>query len=116
MKTPWKEVCVALLMGAVLPGLILNFSVLLLEGNARELPIVESIPETYAAEKVNQTVAVLFSDGSIEQMDIDAYLPHPASTAADKTPAAINILILFRLIFLSSSNLVSDVFKFFISK
>lgn len=74
MKTPWKEVCVALLMGAVLPGLILNFSVLLLEGNARELPIVESIPETYAAEKVNQTVAVLFSDGSIEQMDIDAYL------------------------------------------
>lgn len=74
MKTPWKEVCVALLMGTVLPGLILNFSVLLLEGNARELPIVESIPETYAAEKVNQTVAVLFSDGSIEQMDMDAYL------------------------------------------
>lgn len=74
MKTPWKEVCIALLMGTVLPGLILNFSVLLLEGNARELPIMESIPETYAAEKVNQTVAVLFSDGSIEQMDMDAYL------------------------------------------
>ena len=74
MKTPWKEVCAAMLMGTVLPGLILNFSALLLEGNAQELPIVESIPETYAAEKLDWPVAVRFADGSIEHMDMDVYL------------------------------------------
>lgn len=74
MKTPWKEVCAAMLMGIVLPGLILNFSALLLEGNAQELPIVESIPETYDSEKLDWPVAVRFPDGRTEQMDMDAYL------------------------------------------
>ena len=74
MKTPWKEVCAAMLMGIVLPGLILNFSALLLEGNAQVLPIVESIPETYDSEKLDWPVAVRFPDGWTEQMDMDAYL------------------------------------------
>ena len=74
MKTPWKEVCAAMLVGTVLPGLILNFSALLLRGNAQELPIVESVPETPAAEKLAWPVAVRFSDGRTEQMDMDVYL------------------------------------------
>lgn len=74
MKMPWKEVWVAMLMGIILPGLILNFSALLLEGKAQELPIVESIPETYDAEKLDWPVAVRFADGSVEQMNMDAYL------------------------------------------
>lgn len=74
MKVFWKEVCVAMLMGTVLPSLILNISVLLPNGNAHELPIVESIPETYAVEKVDIPVTVRFAGGQIEQMDMDDYL------------------------------------------
>ncbi|MDO5545619.1 MAG: stage II sporulation protein D [Eubacteriales bacterium] len=74
MKTVWKEICASILMGAVLPGLILNLSAILLEGSAQELPIVESVPETYAAEKVDRSISIRFLDGSVSQMDMDAYL------------------------------------------
>ena len=42
MKTLWKEVWAVLLMGVLLPGIILNLSLILLEGNARELPILRA--------------------------------------------------------------------------
>ena len=74
MKVLWKEVCAAMLMGTLLPGLILNISMLLPKGKAQELPIIESVPETYAVEKVEKNVAVRFADGQIEQMDMDFYL------------------------------------------
>lgn len=74
MKTLWKEVCAAMLMGALLPGIVLNLSLLLLEGNAQELPIMESVPETYRVEKVDLPVSVRFPDNRIEQMDMDSYL------------------------------------------
>lgn len=72
MKTIWKELCAAVLMGAILPGLILNISALLLEGNAQVLPIVESVPEI--TEKKDISVSVRIGDGSARQMDMDAYL------------------------------------------
>lgn len=74
MKVLWKEICIAILMGTVLPELILNISALMLKGNAQELPIVESVPETYAVEKAHMSVSVRFPDGSVNQMDMDAYL------------------------------------------
>lgn len=74
MKTLWKEVCAAMLMGALLPGIILNLSLLLLQGNAQELPIMQTVPEAYAVETVNLPVSVRFPDNRIEQMDMDVYL------------------------------------------
>lgn len=91
MKGFWKELCAALLMGAVVPGLILNISALWLEGNARELPIMESVPETYAAEKYHMPVAIELSDGSIQTMDLDTYLEGVvlAEMPADFEPEAL---------------------------
>ena len=74
MKVLWKEICVAILMGTVLPSLILNISAVLLEGNAKELPIVESTSETYAAGESAIPVFVLFPGGSVKTMDMDMYL------------------------------------------
>lgn len=74
MKVLWKELCAAILMGAVLPGVILNISALLLEGNAQELPIVESVPETYAVEQIHMPVTVRLTDGNVKNMDMDDYL------------------------------------------
>lgn len=74
MKVLWKEICVAILMGTVLPSLILNISAVLLEGNAKELPIVESMSETYAAGESAIPVFVLFPGGSVKTMDMDMYL------------------------------------------
>lgn len=74
MKTLWKEVCAAMLIGALLPGIILNLSLLLLQGNAQELPIMETVPETYAVETVNLPVSIRFPDNRVEQMDMDVYL------------------------------------------
>ena len=74
MKVIWKEICTAFFMGAILPVLILNISALLLRGKAQELPIVESVPETSAAERLDFPVLIHFSDGNVKQMDMDMYL------------------------------------------
>lgn len=72
MKTIWKELCTTIMMAAVLPGLILNISALLLEGNAQELSIMETV--TDSAEKVDVPVSIRFPNGSTQPMDMDAYL------------------------------------------
>lgn len=72
MKTIWKELCTTIMMAAVLPGLILNISALLLEGNAQELSIMETV--TDSAENVDVPVSIRFPDGSTQPMDMDAYL------------------------------------------
>lgn len=72
MKTLWKELCVSFLMAAVLPGLVVNTSALLLKGNARELPILESVPET--EERPDRPVMVRLSNGTMQQMELEDYL------------------------------------------
>lgn len=74
MKAFWKEICVALWMGAIVPGLLLNISALILSGSARELQTTESVPQTYETDRVCRFVPLRGPDGSIEQMDIDTYL------------------------------------------
>lgn len=72
MKAIWKELGMALIMGTILPGLILNTSAQLLRGNVQELPIVER--ETRVVEKRDIPISVRLSDGAVVQMDIDEYL------------------------------------------
>lgn len=74
MKMLWKELGVAILMCTVLPNLILNFSVLLLEGKAKEITIAENTEETIAAENSDMSVSVRFPDGSLKRMNLDVYL------------------------------------------
>lgn len=74
MNTLRKEIGISILMGAILPGILLNVSALLLKGDARELEILHSTEETQ--ETQSQTVAVYLRgmDGTVEQMDMDTYL------------------------------------------
>lgn len=74
MKQHWKELWGAILLGMILPGIILNLSKTVLEGNAKELLIVETVSHTDTAEKIVTPVFVRFPGGKIMQMDMDAYL------------------------------------------
>lgn len=74
MKTIWKELCAAILMGTVLPSLILNISAAMLEGKVRELPIVENSVPSCTEEQSNTSVDLRLSNGSVTPMDIEKYL------------------------------------------
>lgn len=74
MRVIWKEICTAILMGAVLPGLILNASAILLRSHAQELPIMERVPETRNFTEIHMPVWVRFPGGEKEQMELDTYL------------------------------------------
>ena len=74
MKVIWKELCTAILMGAVLPGLILNVSAILLRSHAQELPIMESVPETRNITEIHTPVWIRFPDRGKEQVELDTYL------------------------------------------
>ena len=73
MKVIWKELCTAILMGAVLPGLILNVSAILLRSHAQELPIMESVPETRNITEIHTPVWIRFPDRGKEQVELDTY-------------------------------------------
>lgn len=74
MKAIWKEIGIALFMGTILPGLMLNASAQLLRGNERELPIAERPQETRAVEKMDIPISVRLEGGTVVQMDMDEYL------------------------------------------
>lgn len=74
MKVLWKEICTAIFMGAIIPGMLLNISAIVLGGNARELPITEIVPEAYETDRVTIPVSLRCADGSIKQMDMDEYI------------------------------------------
>ena len=72
MKTICKDIFTALFMGMVLPGLLLNFAVMVLEDDSR-------IPEvTIPQETVPQTVALPMrlrnAGGTVAELDMDASL------------------------------------------
>lgn len=78
MKTIWKDILTALLMGMVVPGSLLNVTVALLDRNP-ESPVPaqtaaqETVPET-VPETVGLSMRLRKSDGSVEEMDMDTYL------------------------------------------
>lgn len=74
MKTFWKELCAAILMGAVLPNLILNISAVMLEGKAQELPIVENTAKSSGDGQAHMPISVRLSNGKYTAMDIEEYL------------------------------------------
>lgn len=74
MKTFWKEICIAILMGAIIPGVILNISAMALKGSAQDLTTAEPMPDIHETDKVTIPVSVRYQDGSVLQMDMDEYI------------------------------------------
>ena len=78
MKTTYKEILIAMVMGLVVPGILLNFAVMLLDRQPTEEP-EQTQPqilaeETTAPETVELPMLLRKSDGSVEEMEMDAYL------------------------------------------
>ena len=78
MRSGWKEILYALFMGAVVPWLLLSFAVMVME---REKPVISPTNPSLnfeAAETVPEseplTMRLRSSDGSVKQMNMDAYL------------------------------------------
>lgn len=74
MKTFWKELCAAILMGAVLPNLILNISAVMLEGKTRELPIVDNTVPISGEGQAHTPISVRLTDGKYTTLDIEEYI------------------------------------------
>ena len=71
-----KDVMISIFMGLILPGMMLNFAVALMEQagkrNAAEMVVLP--PETTVPESVSLTARVRNSDGITGEMDMDTYL------------------------------------------
>lgn len=72
MKPIWREVFMAILMGMVLPGILLNYVV----KDQREQPeeTVAVLETTVPVKKVDIPMQLLQPDGTRQQMDMDDYL------------------------------------------
>ncbi len=74
MKTIWKDILTALLMGMVVPGSLLNIMVTVLAKKPDSaLPAETTIRET-APETVPLFMRLRTESGSVEEMDMDRYL------------------------------------------
>ena len=74
MKTRWKDVMLALGMGAVLPGVLLNLAAFTVREES-----VQSVPQqwetvTSSAAEVSMEVTLLNSQGNTEVMELEEYL------------------------------------------
>ena len=74
MRSLWKDILAAFLMGMVLPGLILNFAVMLLRQNTPIEDIQITIPRETVRDPVFLPVFLRRSDSAVEQRDMDDYL------------------------------------------
>lgn len=78
MKSIWKDILTALLMGMVVPGSLLNVTVALLDnGPENRIPEQTAAQETAAQtvpETVRQPMRLRRESGSVEEMDMDEYL------------------------------------------
>ena len=77
MRPLWKDVLISLFMGLIVPWLLLNFAVLLLD--SQEAPSVqqETVPETVGTEEpetVPLPMRLRHTDGTVEELDMDTYL------------------------------------------
>ena len=78
METIWKDICISLLMGLVVPGLMLNFAGALIAEEPETIAVArreETIPEESAEpDPVSLPVRLRQTDGTVADMDMDAYL------------------------------------------
>ena len=70
MNRIWKELGIAILMGAVLPGLILHLAV----ESARVPKDTAAATEPTEINRVSMTVPILTEDGGVSMMELDEYL------------------------------------------
>lgn len=74
MRSLWKDVAAAFLMGMVLPGILLNYAVVQQRYN-QPLPEIQiTIPEETQQKPVSSPVLVRENDDSVEQRDMEDYL------------------------------------------
>lgn len=71
MRTLWKEVGTAFLLGAVIPGILLNLSAAVLTGQARE--VTAAVAETRAPEAI-RWVKLRRNDGTLQTLEMGEYL------------------------------------------
>ena len=74
MKAICKDILTALMMGMVLPGILLNAAVMVLDEQKEVTEVRETAPQETAPETVPLTMRLRHSDGSVEEMDMDTYL------------------------------------------
>lgn len=74
MRSLWKDVAAAFLMGMVLPGVMLNYAVMQLQQNMPVQDIQITIPKETWEENVSLPVLVRRSDGTVQQQDMEEYL------------------------------------------
>ena len=76
MKMIWKELLVCLFMGMVLPGTMLNMTKNLIDENTELEPGTTEATESITTEVFtgNPQVEILFSDGTVQSMDMEEYL------------------------------------------
>ena len=74
MRGLWREILMAIGMGMILPGIVLNFGVRL--GRERVNTVTEFTTEVKESspEETSVQIGVRREDGSIEQMDLNAYI------------------------------------------
>lgn len=74
MASLWREILMAILMGMILPGIVLNFGVHL--GSERMHTVTEfaAVEETSVPQEESLQVQVHMEDGSVEIMDMDSYI------------------------------------------
>ena len=72
----WKELLVCLFMGMVLPGTMLNMTKNLIDENTELEPGTSEATESITTEVFtgNPQVEILFSDGTVQSMDMEEYL------------------------------------------
>lgn len=71
MRPLWKDILIALWLGMLLPGIVLNASVLIERNSqSQELPMVQTDPETNSGH----TIVLQDPDGTRRTMELDAYL------------------------------------------
>lgn len=74
MKTLWKEICAAIFLGAILPGMILNISAAVLKDSARQTLVSVSTEETESSVNDSVSICLRNSDGIQSQMKMNDYL------------------------------------------
>ena len=73
MKSLWREIIMAVLMGMVLPGIVLNWAVV--EPEPEEIPSIADPQATIASIQASDgKMKLRKDDGSVVEMEVDTYL------------------------------------------
>lgn len=74
MKPIWREMIMAVVMGMILPGIVLNYAVEQRRTNPGETIAALENAETQSNKKVDMPMYLRDTGGSVREMDMDAYL------------------------------------------